>query len=554
MGRFLLLVELTAVLLLTLAWCWTWAARRRHAWARRLAVGAGILLTAIVPTAALLFSCWLTYVVQVGNSLRWYSFTLAGGYALGVGVLTAALARRRVGGVGRGWPEAAAAAAWPRGRIAAGGGVAMVLLFTTFWNLDTEVRANLSTVRAQAGAQALAVAPARVPDSLNAGLVYQECWSQLEGAEPADGILADKAVDDFIGGKGGLDADRIEDLRRRCVPLEPLLAQLRRAGKMRDCYFERTYNEPSIALLLPGLGGMRSGARLLALDARLKVRAGQTAAAIEDVNTIFAMARHMSTEPVLVSALVSMAMDETGRRALEDVLRHARPAAADLEAVEIDPLFSHARSLTRSMRMEEAFGLYTMGGIGWDFGLDALMLIASCDGSGPNTFTSGMAILSGPIYRVFMVESDIAGYRRCFSDLRRLAAKPYAEARAELKARSDAAHVRQYGLLPSVLLPALSACFELGARQDAGRRCALAGVAAYRHHQREGRWPDRIEQLAGPGSVAASVDPFDGKALRLKAAPTGIVIYSIGPDLVDDGGKPFDNKTKTGDIGFTAGS
>jgi hypothetical protein len=33
------------------------------------------------------------------------------------------------------------------------------------------------------------------------------------------------------------------------------------------------------------------------------------------------------------------------------------------------------------------------------------------------------------------------------------------------------------------------------------------------------------------------VDPFDGKPLRSKRLPDGIVVYSVGPDGVDDGGQ-----------------
>jgi hypothetical protein len=32
-------------------------------------------------------------------------------------------------------------------------------------------------------------------------------------------------------------------------------------------------------------------------------------------------------------------------------------------------------------------------------------------------------------------------------------------------------------------------------------------------------------------------DPFDGQPLRLKKLDDGLVIYSVGPDLADDGGE-----------------
>ena len=45
------------------------------------------------------------------------------------------------------------------------------------------------------------------------------------------------------------------------------------------------------------------------------------------------------------------------------------------------------------------------------------------------------------------------------------------------------------------------------------------------------------------------VDPFDGKPLRTKKTPTGAIVYSVGPDLKDDGGVP-ETTSANGDVGF----
>lgn len=46
------------------------------------------------------------------------------------------------------------------------------------------------------------------------------------------------------------------------------------------------------------------------------------------------------------------------------------------------------------------------------------------------------------------------------------------------------------------------------------------------------------------------VDPFDGHPLRFKAAPSGIVIYSLGENLSDDGGQIPSTSFKMRDVGF----
>ena len=47
-------------------------------------------------------------------------------------------------------------------------------------------------------------------------------------------------------------------------------------------------------------------------------------------------------------------------------------------------------------------------------------------------------------------------------------------------------------------------------------------------------------------------DPYDGKPLRLRQAAGGVIIYSVGPDLVDNNGRiDRDNPNASGtDLGF----
>ena len=46
------------------------------------------------------------------------------------------------------------------------------------------------------------------------------------------------------------------------------------------------------------------------------------------------------------------------------------------------------------------------------------------------------------------------------------------------------------------------------------------------------------------------LDPFDGKPMRMKRTKHGLIVYSIGPDMVDNGGVPVDHQKQTGDIAF----
>jgi hypothetical protein len=68
------------------------------------------------------------------------------------------------------------------------------------------------------------------------------------------------------------------------------------------------------------------------------------------------------------------------------------------------------------------------------------------------------------------------------------------------------------------------------------QRCALAALAAERYRLTHDAWPASLDDLLAAKLLAAvPVDPFDGKALRYRALPDGVVIFSIGPDGRGDG-------------------
>ncbi|MDA1053600.1 MAG: hypothetical protein O3C40_24395 [Planctomycetota bacterium] len=73
------------------------------------------------------------------------------------------------------------------------------------------------------------------------------------------------------------------------------------------------------------------------------------------------------------------------------------------------------------------------------------------------------------------------------------------------------------------------------------------GYAAHLHRLQEGRYPTSLDVLA-PMVNDRIVDPYTGKPLVLKSVADGIVVYSVGPNLVDDGGLTHDDGSNKDDI------
>jgi hypothetical protein len=84
-------------------------------------------------------------------------------------------------------------------------------------------------------------------------------------------------------------------------------------------------------------------------------------------------------------------------------------------------------------------------------------------------------------------------------------------------------------------------------------RCAIAALAAERYRLKHDEWPRALDDLVKDGLFKDTPkDPYDGKSLRLQRTATGVIVYSVGPDKVDNGGK-FDREDPTAadtDLGF----
>jgi hypothetical protein len=96
---------------------------------------------------------------------------------------------------------------------------------------------------------------------------------------------------------------------------------------------------------------------------------------------------------------------------------------------------------------------------------------------------------------------------------------------------------------------------ECNLRVRAELRCAAAAVAAERFRLHHGRWPDSLAELVPAFLQRIPTDPYARAPLRFQKTEQGLVIYALGPDLQDDGGKIFPKKMSWGGLvkGFDLG-
>lgn len=84
-------------------------------------------------------------------------------------------------------------------------------------------------------------------------------------------------------------------------------------------------------------------------------------------------------------------------------------------------------------------------------------------------------------------------------------------------------------------------------RPQARREVVRAAYAAHLFRLQEGIYPTSIDELT-PILVDPVSDRYTGKPLLLKSIEGGIVIYSVGENLIDDGGQTYTDGSDKDDI------
>lgn len=134
------------------------------------------------------------------------------------------------------------------------------------------------------------------------------------------------------------------------------------------------------------------------------------------------------------------------------------------------------------------------------------------------------------------------------------ARKPFGPARRAEVAAIDADKgerpVTASNAFLDVFLPDFTRWDSRDAAVVASLRCSVAAVACERFRMRSGRFPDSLAELPVELLAAIPEDPYTGLPLRFKTTENGLVVYSVGADLADNGGKLGRLWDADSDIGF----
>jgi hypothetical protein len=231
---------------------------------------------------------------------------------------------------------------------------------------------------------------------------------------------------------------------------------------------------------------------------------GKQVEALDACIAMFQLIRHFDRRPLLTGYLVNLAVRGVAVHAANSVLR-AGPLPPERRSRLEAELAHPVPRLQSVIESERAYGM----------------------GEFRELPIAGSAYLRTP-----MGKRDMADYLELLDGIEKRAQTPYSEVHAWIDSL-------QLGPLAQLMVPAMQASYEAETRLTAQLRCLqILNVLT----QRVSDNPDSSPNLTDLGLPAEAItDPYAGKQLILRHEPNGWLIYSVGQNGKDDGGRIHDS-------------
>jgi hypothetical protein len=373
-----------------------------------------------------------------------------------------------------------------------------------------------------------------IPDPENTALVILQIDAALRANPRPEPLQLDMQIDRANDTPPDVQIDpQIQaELRKELQRVAPQVKQALSLALMKDGRFPLSISNDYIGTRTT-CDGTRSVFGLLQQDLALRLRDRDVAEACLALRAMVVATRSIGDEPMAFSQLIRIAGRGMAARGLERILAQGRPTEATLAALQ------------QVLEEEEAVPILVYAMRGARAGQHVLMNALE-DGSVTSAQLSGnpsnhgsfgglddtfSRLTSGSALRRAHVVS--LRYLNQYLDASRLPPEQFADG---LTNPAQLLKDHDFPELTRVLL-GIWMVGESYLRTRTAMRTAIVAVAAERFRLERSRWPKDLIELVPTYLKQVPLDPYDGNPLRLRAVEDGLLIYSIGHDRQDDGGK-----------------
>ncbi len=301
---------------------------------------------------------------------------------------------------------------------------------------------------------------------------------------------------------------------------------------------ELTIGPTVIDTQLPETQATRNATRLLCIDAALRADRGALDGALESCRASVVVGRSIGDEPFMISQLVRIAIGSYTMQATRRVLGQGQPSDAALARIQSlilderdEPLLLHAVRGERA-QMDELIRRIRDG----EVPIEALSNERwKPDGSGSRYTVAPWARLNFDNQRALELEllNDAVSIAETTPEERPSMWQAWDQRIRGISRQWHSSVTSDFAIL---ITPALKSGGTAHARWQAELGAMAILLAAERHRQRTGAWPDSVAAIDASILGDPPLDPFTEQPYHIEHRDGRLFVYSLGPNLRDEHG------------------
>lgn len=402
-----------------------------------------------------------------------------------------------------------------------------LLLVVRHLVFSAKIKEKLSQIRAAnepVTLQELNSYYAEVPDEKNAGKIYAQAFESMQRSGSYNGLEGTADLPDRIP-----SPEVPPEIENAVTNNQTALAELRKAADLSDCRYPIDYT-PGWNALLPQLNAIRACGNLERYNGVVKMHTGDVDGAIQSVTLISKYAASLNSEPDLISVLTQEGLDLRAYDLARWIINHRQLSSEQLTALQ--KVFNQTGPtnwIDRAVIGERCSTVAV-----FDYPAADLMNVISPTGSGP---------FDVPAIRLVRLagqsKKDEIIYLERLEEIRQAARLPFPERlKRAVALDSEIRHQSSLHLLfvTGSILPPMLKIINRDAQHTARMRLIQTALAIEQFRLKHGELPKQLQDLKPDYLKDIPLDPFDEKELRYSKTADGYLLYSVGPNQVDDGG------------------
>ncbi len=356
----------------------------------------------------------------------------------------------------------------------------------------------------------------------------------------------DKLLVPVIGGRGELhvseplDAEILKLLESHVAGNKEALEMLHEAASIDGCRYPVDLTE-GVMTRTNHISIVRDAIRTLCFEAALEAERGHGESAVRSLRAALRVAHSLAAEPMSLSQLVRRGCLRWVVSTLERTINRVEFTGEQLDALSSAVASAYdPDSLRRGWVGNRCMGIAMFA--------DPPAIDRKAFNDLPPVFVLEAYDTLG------LADREAIHYLDAMQRAIDVASLAPEERPAAIQAVDD--EMRQLQRVPGVLMRRIwvhpSRFITLDLRTLADVRVTRVALAVERCRLVAGEAPDELEPLLPVYLETTPIDPFDGEPLRYERLERGYVVYSVGEDRVDDGGRPRDaqQRDQTWDIAF----